>query len=44
MEHNIKELPFLDIFIKNENGQIIIDSYHKHTHTQQYQQIKSHQP
>ena len=31
MEHSSKELPFLDILIKNVNGQIIIDLYHKPT-------------
>ena len=31
MEHNFKELPFLDIHIKKENGQIITDIYHKVT-------------
>ena len=31
MEHNFKELPFLDIFIKKQNDQII---YHKPTDTQ----------
>ena len=30
---NSKELPFLDIFIKNQNGQIIRDVYHKSTDT-----------
>ena len=28
IEHNFKELPFLDILIKNQNGQIILDIYH----------------
>ena len=32
MEHNSKELPFLDIkFYKNVKGQIITDIYHKPT-------------
>ena len=35
MEHTSKELPFLDILIKNVNGQIITDIYHKPTDTQQ---------
>ena len=34
MEHCSKELPFLDIFIKNVNGQIITDIYHKPTDSQ----------
>ena len=29
MEHSRKELPFSDILIKNVNGQIITDIYHK---------------
>ena len=33
MEHSLKELPFLDILIKNVSGQIIIDIYHKPTNT-----------
>ena len=33
MEHSFKELLFLDILIKNENGQIITDINHKHTET-----------
>ena len=44
MEHSFKELPFLDILIKNENGQIIIDIYYKPTDTQQYLHLKSHNP
>ena len=31
MEYSFKELPFLDILIKNENGQIITNIYHKST-------------
>ena len=31
MEHSLKELLFLDILIKNVNGQIITDIYHKPT-------------
>ena len=31
IEHSFKEIPFLDIFIKNQNGQIITDIYHKPT-------------
>ena len=42
MEHSSKELPFLDILIKNENGQIITDIYLKPTDTQQYLHFKSH--
>ena len=33
MEHSSKELSFLDIFIKNVNGQIITDINHKPTDT-----------
>ena len=33
MEHSSKELPFLDILIKNVNGEIITDIYHKPTDT-----------
>ena len=36
MEHILKELPFLDILVKNVNGKIITDFYHKPTDTQQY--------
>ena len=34
IEHIFKELQFLDILIKNENGQIITDIYHKPTKNQ----------
>ena len=44
MEHRSKELPFLDILIKNVNGQIITDIYHRPTDTQQYLHFKSHHP
>ena len=44
MEHSSKELPFLDILIKNVNGQISTDIYHKPTGTQQYLHLKSHHP
>ena len=40
IEHNF--LPFLNIFIKYQNGQIITDIYHKPTDTQQYLHFKSH--
>ena len=40
MEDRSKELPFLDILIKNVNTQIITDIYHKPTDTQQYIIIK----
>ena len=39
-----KELPFLDILIKNENGEIITDINHKPTDTQQYLHFNSHHP
>ena len=44
MKHSSKELPFLDILIKNVNGQIITDIYHKSRDTQQYLLFKSHHP
>ena len=44
MEHSSKELPFLDILIKNVNGQIITDTYHKPTDIQQNLHFKSHHP
>ena len=44
MEQSSKELPFLDILIKNVNGQIISDIYHEPTDTQQYLHFKSHHP
>ena len=44
MENSSKKLPFLDILIKNVNGQIITDIYHKLTDTQQYLHFKSHHP
>ena len=42
LKNSFKELPFLDILIKNQNGQIIIDIYHKSTDTRQYHLFKSH--
>ena len=42
MEYSFKELPFLDILIKNQNDQIINDIYHKPTNTWQYFHFKSH--
>ena len=42
MEHSSKELPFLDIFVKNVNGKIITEIYHKPTDTQQYLHFRSH--
>ena len=44
LEHSLKELPFLDILIKNVNGQIITDINHKPTDTQQYLHFRSHHP
>ena len=44
MEHSFKDRPFLDILIKNENGQIITDINHKPTDTQQYPHFNSHPP
>ena len=44
MEHSFKELPFLDILFENENGQIIIDIYHKPKDNQQYLHFNSHHP
>ena len=43
-EHNFKELPFLDVLSKNENGQIITDIYHKPTDTQHYPYFQSQHP
>ena len=43
LEHNFKELPFLDISIKNQSGQIITDIYYKPTDTKQYLHFESHQ-
>ena len=42
MDHSSKELPFLDILIKNVNGQIITDINHKPTDTQPYLHFRSH--
>ena len=44
MEHSFRNLPFLDILIKNQNGQIIVNIYHKITDTEQYLQFNSHRP
>ena len=44
MEYSFKELPFLDILIKNENGEIITDIYHKPTDTQRYLHFNSNHP
>ena len=44
MEYSLKELPFLDLLIKNENGEIITDIYHKPTDTQKYLHFNSHYP
>ena len=44
MEYSFKELPFLDLLIKNENGEIISDINHKPTDTQQYLHFNSHHP
>ena len=44
MEDSLKEFLFLDILIKNVNGQIITDIYHKPTDTQQYLHFRSHDP
>ena len=42
IEHSHKKLKILGILQKNENGQVIIDIYHKFTVTQQYLSFKSH--
>ena len=42
MEHSLKELPFLNILIKNENSQIITDIYHRPIDTQQYPHFNSY--
>ena len=44
IENNLKELPFLDILIRNQNGQIVIDIFYKPTDTQQYLHFKHHYP
>ena len=44
MEHSSKELPFLDILIKNVNGQIITDINHKPTDTRKYLHFRSYHP
>ena len=44
MEYSSKELPLFYILIKNVNGQIITDIYHKQTDTKQYLYFKSHHP
>ena len=44
MEYSFKELPFSDILIKNENGEIMTDIYYKPTDTQQYLHFNSHHP
>ena len=44
MEHSWKQLPLLDILIKNVNGQIIKDISHKPTDTLHYLLFKSHRP
>ena len=42
MEYSLKELPFLDVLIKNEKGEKTTDIYHKPTDTQQYLHFNSH--
>ena len=42
IELSSKELPFLDILIKNKNGVIIRDIYHKPTNTKRYLHFNSH--
>ena len=44
MEQNHKEIPFLDILIKNENGKITTDIYRKPTDSQRYLHFMSHHP
>ena len=44
VEHSSKELSFLDILIKSENGQIITDIKYKPTDTHQYPHFNSHHP
>ena len=41
MEHSLKEVPFLDILIKNVNGWVITHIYHKPTDTQKYLHFNS---
>ena len=42
MEHSFNEQSFLDILIKNKNGQINTDIFHTITDTQQYLHFKGH--
>ena len=42
MEHSLKELPFLEMLIKNVNGEIITDIYHEPTDSQQYLHLRSY--
>ena len=44
LEYSLQGLPFLDILVKNLNGKIITDIYHKPTDTQQYLRFRSHYP
>ena len=44
MEQSFKELPFLDILIKNLNCKITTDIYHKPTDIKQYLHFQSHHP
>ena len=41
IEHNLKDLQFLDTLIKNPKSQIITYIYHKLTGTQKYNHFKS---
>ena len=44
MKRSLKQLPFLDILIKNVNCKIITDIYYKPKDTQQYLHVKGHHP
>ena len=44
MEHSFKNFSFSDILIKNINGHIITDIFHKPADTQQYIHLRNHHP
>ena len=44
MEHSLKELPVLVILVKNVNGKIITDIYHKPTDTQKIPPLQKPSP
>ena len=44
IEHSLKGLLLLDFLVKNVNGKITTDIYHKPTDTKQYLHFRSHHP